>query len=187
MTDGPSPDDAVLRYQDVATRLGTLRVVCRGAALCEAFFVDGEIPAAPADWLCESTPVLRQAERELAEWFAGQRRHFDVAMQPVGTEFQRQVWRGLQELSFGEVISYGELARRIGRPKAIRPLGGAVGRNPLVVFIPCHRVIGYDTSLTGFSSGLARKHELLAHEGHRYVGPDARARRVADGQAVLPF
>jgi len=174
-------------YQDIATPLGTLRLVCRDDALCEATFLDGEPEPAPAHWRHAATPVLRQAADELAQWFAGQRCEFEVPMRPVGTVFQRQVWDGLRALAFGELVSYGELARRIGRPKAVRPLGGAVGRNPLVIFIPCHRVIGHDTSLTGFSSGLARKRELLAHEGHRYVGPDARTRRTSSAQAELPW
>ncbi|SAI70347.1 methylated-DNA--protein-cysteine methyltransferase [Bordetella ansorpii] len=175
------------RYQDIATPLGTLRLVSKEDALCEASFLARDDEPAPAHWQCETAPVLRQAEEELAQWFAGQRQRFDVPMRPIGTDFQRQVWRALIELEFGELVSYGDLARRIGRPKAVRPMGGAVGRNPLVIFIPCHRVIGHDTSLTGFSSGLARKRELLAHEGHRYVGPDARTRRTSNAQAELPW
>ncbi|WP_144630381.1 methylated-DNA--[protein]-cysteine S-methyltransferase [Bordetella genomosp. 13] len=174
-------------YQDIDTPLGSLRLVCQDDALCEANFLADQSEVAPAHWRHESTPVLRQAEQELAQWFAGQRQRFDVAMRPIGTEFQRQVWRALADLDFGELVSYGDLARRVGRPKAVRPMGGAVGRNPLVIFIPCHRVIGHDTSLTGFSSGLARKRELLAHEGHRYVGPDARTRRTSNAQAELPW
>lgn len=174
-------------YQDIATPLGTLRLVCKDDALCEASFLPEDDAPAPAHWRRVAAPVLRQAEEELAQWFAGQRRRFDVAMCPIGTGFQRQVWRALAALEFGELVSYGELARRVGRPRAVRPMGGAVGRNPLVIFIPCHRVIGHDTSLTGFSSGLARKRELLAHEGHRYVGPDARTRRTSNAQAELPW
>ena len=90
-------------------------------------------------------------------------------------------------LDFGVLTSYGELARTVGRPKGAQAIGGAVGRNPLIIIIPCHRVIGSDTSLTGFGGGLPRKQALLAHEGNLYVSRSPRARRVCDGQAELPW
>ena len=94
------------------------------------------------------------------------RRVFEVALDPVGTPFQHEVWRALCALDFGVLTSYGELARTVGRPKGAQAIGGAVGRNPLIIIIPCHRVIGSDTSLTGFGGGLPRKQALLAHEGN---------------------
>src|SRR3546814_654555 len=90
-------------------------------------------------------------------------------------------------LPFGTTCSYGDLALSIGKPKSVRAAAQAIGRNPISIFIPCHRVVGRDTSLTGFGGGLARKQALLAHEGHRYPGRSARARRIADGQAELPW
>ena len=115
------------------------------------------------------------------------RRAFEVALDPVGTPFQHEVWRALCALDFGVLTSYGELARTVGRPKGAQAIGGAVGRNPLIIIIPCHRVIGSDTSLTGFGGGLPRKQALLAHEGNLYVSRSPRARRVCDGQAELPW
>lgn len=111
--------------------------------------------------------LSRRAARELAEYFAGRRRAFDLPLRPAGTEFQRAVWAALQEVPFGEKTSYGELAEKLGRPAAARAVGGAVGKNPLLVLIPCHRVLGKDGSLTGFSAGLDLKKALLALEAGR--------------------
>ena len=107
------------------------------------------------------TPVLTQAARELDEYFAGKRQNFDVPLNPTGTPFQRKVWAELQKIPYGTTISYGELARRIGQPKASRAVGMANHRNPLAIFIPCHRVIGADGSLTGYGGGLEVKRFLL--------------------------
>lgn len=108
---------------------------------------------------------LQEACRQLEEYFAGRRREFSVPLAPEGTRFQRRVWDELARIPYGETISYRELARRSGNPKASRAVGGANGRNPLPVIIPCHRVIAADGSLGGYSSGLERKRELLALEG----------------------
>ncbi|MNT69583.1 Methylated-DNA--protein-cysteine methyltransferase [compost metagenome] len=105
----------------------------------------------------------------------------------MGTTFQHRVWHALCALDFGVLTSYGELARIVERPKGAQAVGGAVGRNPISIIIPCHRVIGADTSLTGFGGGLPRKQALLAHEGNRYLSRNARARRVCDGQTELPL
>jgi methylated-DNA-[protein]-cysteine S-methyltransferase len=183
-----SAGEDVIRYQDVPTPLGPIRLVAREEALCGAWFLDQDDLPEGAGWREEAAPVLTQAADELAQWFAGQRRDFDVPLRPLGgTDFQRQVWQALIALPFGATVSYGELAQRIGRPRAVRPLGGAVGRNPIIIFIPCHRVVGHDSSLTGFGGGLPRKHALLAIEGHRYAGPSARACRQGDGQVELPW
>jgi len=179
--------DAPILYQDAASPAGPLRLAARRDALCGLWFLDQADLPAPQGWRRAACPVLGQAADELAQWFDGGRRGFDVPLRPEGTAFQRQVWQALTRLAFGETVSYGELARRIGRPDAVRALGGAVGRNPISIIIPCHRVVGHDTSLTGFGGGLARKRLLLAHEGHRYAGPAARARRMNDGQIELPW
>jgi methylated-DNA-[protein]-cysteine S-methyltransferase len=109
--------------------------------------------------------VLRQAQAQLAEYFAGQRRDFDLPLAPQGTEFQREVWWELANIPFGGTISYAELALRVGRPTATRAVGAANGRNPLPIVLPCHRVIGADGSLTGFGGGLPTKEFLLQLEG----------------------
>lgn len=113
------------------------------------------------------TPLLFQAERELREYFAGMRRAFDLPLAPQGTDFQRRVWRALQDIPYGHTWSYGQLAAAVGAPRACRAVGGANGRNPLPILIPCHRVIGADGRLAGFSAGLERKEALLRLEGVR--------------------
>lgn len=112
-------------------------------------------------------PVLCEAERQLREYFAGRRRSFDVRLDPKGTPFQRKVWSALLTIPFGETRSYGEIAKQIGSPRAVRAVGAANGRNPLSIIAPCHRVVGSTGKLTGFAGGLETKARLLAHEGAR--------------------
>ncbi|MGN6620096.1 MAG: methylated-DNA--[protein]-cysteine S-methyltransferase [Sphingomonas sp.] len=109
-------------------------------------------------------PVLRCAERELRDYFAGARQRFTVALDPVGTVFQQKVWAALLTIPFGETRSYAEIARQIGRPQASRAVGAANGRNPISIIAPCHRVIGANGALTGFAGGLEAKKFLLRHE-----------------------
>ncbi len=104
--------------------------------------------------------------RQLKEYFQGRRRNFEVDIAPtIGTDFDRKVWDELLKIPPGETVTYGEIARRIGYPGAARAVGGAVGRNPIPIVVPCHRVVGADHTLTGFGLGLWRKRWLLAHEG----------------------
>ncbi len=108
--------------------------------------------------------ILTEAVRQLTEYFAGERRAFDLPLDPVGTDFQKAVWTGLGAIPYGETRSYAALAIAIGRPGASRAVGAANGRNPLSIVTPCHRVIGANGTLTGFAGGLAVKQWLLAHE-----------------------
>ena len=110
-------------------------------------------------------PVLVEAERQLGEYFAGRRTAFTVALDVDGTAFQRQVWEALLTIPFGETRSYGQIAKQIGRPAAVRAVGAANGRNPVSIIAPCHRVIGAAGALTGFAGGLRVKAQLLALEG----------------------
>ena len=112
-------------------------------------------------------PSCRQVVAQLGEYFAGKRQTFDLELGMRGTEFQLAVWNELLRIPFGETISYAELARRIGRPAAVRAVGAANGANPIPVIVPCHRVIGTNGSLTGYGGGIERKQWLLAHEGRR--------------------
>ncbi|WP_082515026.1 methylated-DNA--[protein]-cysteine S-methyltransferase [Yonghaparkia sp. Root332] len=123
-------------------------------------FSDGEGPDAP-------TPVLEQAAAQLAEYFAGDRREFDVPVRLGGTAFQRAIWAELDAIPFGTVRSYGELGRATGRATAGRAVGGAVGANPVPLLVPCHRVLAGDQRITGYSAGLGvpTKVWLLDHEG----------------------
>ena len=106
-------------------------------------------------------PVREQVE----EYFAGERRDFELDLKPEGTEFQRDVWRGLRAIPFGQTLSYGALAERVGYAGAFRAVGAANGANPIALIIPCHRVVGSDGRLTGFGGGIPIKAALLAHEG----------------------
>ena len=108
--------------------------------------------------------VLVEAERQLREYFAGQRKAFDVTLDVSGTAFQRKVWNALLAIPFGETRSYGEIARQIGHPDAVRAVGAANGRNPVSIVAPCHRVVGSTGKLTGFAGGLEAKARLLALE-----------------------
>ena len=110
-------------------------------------------------------PVLRKARRELAEYFAGKRMRFEVRLDPAGTPFQRSVWKQIAKVGFGKTLTYGELAKRAGHPGSARAAGAATGRNPLGIFVPCHRIMGANGSLTGYAGGLQRKRALLALEG----------------------
>ena len=110
-------------------------------------------------------PVLVETERQLAEYFAGRRKAFDLTLDFAGTEFQKKVWRALLTIPFGETRSYAQIARQIGDPKAVRAVGAANGRNPISIVAPCHRVIGSNGKLTGFAGGLDVKAHLLRLEG----------------------
>jgi len=139
------------------TPLGPLSLCEENDFLISASFSETQAETSP-------TPVLLQAVRELDEYFVGKRERFDVPLNPVGTSFQRKVWAELQRIPFGSTVSYGELARRIGQPNASRAVGMANHRNPLAIFIPCHRVIGSDGSLTGYAGGVEVKRFLLELE-----------------------
>lgn len=111
--------------------------------------------------------VLAQAQAQLQAYFDGSLRQFTLPLAAKGTAFQQRVWQVLGDLPFGTTCSYGELARRIGQPQAARAVGAALGRNPLPIVVPCHRVLGADGRLTGFSGGVDSKQWLLAHEADR--------------------
>lgn len=110
------------------------------------------------------TKILKQAVKELNEYFAGKRTKFDVPLNPSGTEFQKAVWNELTRIPYGETISYQELAIRINKPKAVRAVGAANGKNPLWMIVPCHRVIGKNGTMTGYAGGISLKKKLLLLE-----------------------
>jgi len=110
-------------------------------------------------------PILAQTRDQLGRYFAGERIEFCIPLAPAGTPFQQAVWTALLRVVYGETSTYGALAKQIGRPKASRAVGAAVGANPLAIIVPCHRIIGADGSLTGYAGGLERKTKLLAIEG----------------------
>lgn len=128
------------------------------------FPADGKPRKPRAGWMESSAGALEQAARQLREYFSGSRKQFHLRLAPEGTAFQRAVWRELQNIPYGETISYGELARRIGNANASRAVGAANGANPIPIVIPCHRVIGANGKLIGFGGGLPLKEKLLALE-----------------------
>lgn len=142
--------------------LGPMRFVARGDALVSLWFVDA--PEAG-----ERDALIDRAIEEVDEYFAGKRTEFSIPLAPEGTPFQHDVWNALKKIPFGETRSYMDVARTIGKPKAVRAVGAANGRNPLGIIVPCHRVIGADGSLTGYAGGMERKKFLLDLERHRVV------------------
>ncbi len=115
-------------------------------------------------------PAVEEAVNEVSAYFEGELRAFSLPLQPSGTEFQRRVWFALADIAYGETESYGELAARVGNPKACRAVGLANGRNPIPLVLPCHRVIGANGSLTGYGGGLDLKKWLLQHEARVLAG-----------------
>jgi methylated-DNA-[protein]-cysteine S-methyltransferase len=134
---------------------------CKGR---EAQRITEKMKAAGAE-IVEDASRTAEVRRQLAEYFAGERREFDLALAPVGTPFERSVWEELKKIPFGETRSYGQIARALGRPDSARAVGRANGANPIPIVVPCHRVIGADGSLTGFGGGLDVKSRLLELEG----------------------
>jgi methylated-DNA-[protein]-cysteine S-methyltransferase len=118
-----------------------------------------------------SNSILLETERQLGEYFAAQRKVFTVELDFAGTEFQRRVWTALLTIPYGETRSYGQIARQIGSPAAVRAVGAANGKNPISILAPCHRVVGSTGKLTGFAGGLHTKARLLALEGHKGGSP----------------
>lgn len=148
--------------------LGPLLLAATPLGLAGAWFVHGQRDTPdPASWTENPDhPVLREAAAQLADYFAGQRQQFALPLDlRHGTVFQQAVWQALLSIPFGQTCRYGTVAGRVGRPTAVRALGAAVGRNPISIIVPCHRVIGADGSLTGYASGLDRKTALLRLEG----------------------
>lgn len=131
--------------------------------------------------------LLRRVQHQVSEFFQGRRRGFDVPLQAPGTELQQAVWLALASIPLGETLSYSALAERVGKPRAVRAVAGAVGRNPWTLIRPCHRVIGSSGSLTGFAGGLERKAALLAHESRlAHTHPGELGAAGASTHAGLP-
>jgi methylated-DNA-[protein]-cysteine S-methyltransferase len=151
-------------YDYLSTPIGQLLLAADAKGLREVWFETGKHRQDPAPSWQRAPAQVAFAATQLQEYFAGERQHFDLPLHPLGTSFQVNVWLTLAEIPYGTTISYGELARRIDQPLAVRAVGAANGRNPLPIVLPCHRVIGSDGSLTGFGGGLPTKRFLLALE-----------------------
>lgn len=154
----------------MSSPIGPLLLAGDGAALSVIRFSSGKEPGgADPTWVRDDT-AFPEAVRELGEYFDGTRRTFDLDLAPSGTAFQREVLDALLTIPYGETRSYADIARQVGRPRAVRAVGAANGRNPLPIVIPCHRVIGSDGSLTGFGGGLDTKRFLLELETRGTAG-----------------
>ncbi len=154
------------RHGEFDTPLGRVRLTRDGDALSGLHFDGqkyhpGDVPGVLRD---DDDPLLQAAARQLAEYVQGTRRAFELPLRPRGTPFQQRVWAGLLAIPYGCTLSYRALAVRIGAPAAVRAVGAAVGRNPLSVVVPCHRMLGSGGALTGYAGGLERKRALLALE-----------------------
>jgi methylated-DNA-[protein]-cysteine S-methyltransferase len=162
----------VIAYDTMPSPVGELLLTADDSGLTSVRFdkePGGHSPAAGWQRADNATSararIIAAARAELDAYFAGELTTFTVPLAARGTPFQERVWAALRDIAFGETITYGELARRVGDPGAVRAVGGANGRNPIPVIVPCHRVIGADGSLTGFGGGIERKRWLVRHEG----------------------
>jgi len=154
-------------YKVIPSPVGDLKLVASEKALCAVLFNRGRDSKVALNGNYEereSHPVLKLAEKQLAEYFAGKRQSFDLPLEPKGTVFQMKAWKQLQKIPYGVTISYSEQAKGLGDQKKARAVGMANGRNPLSIVVPCHRVIGASGSLTGFGGGLKTKEYLLKLE-----------------------
>lgn len=144
-------------YENFKSPLGLMEVTANEQSILSIHFVEQAQNLNPNN-------VTGQAVDQLKEYFSGERREFDLPLAAQGTEFQKNVWKALTEVEYGETCSYSDIANRIKNPKAVRAVGSANGKNPLTIVVPCHRVIGSNGSLTGYASGTERKAWLLNHE-----------------------
>lgn len=145
----------IFSYQ---TNIGKISIMENGTAITNLYFPEENHPP---DVTVKETPLLKKAGEQLQDYLAGKEKSFELPFAPKGTEFQKDVWKALQEIPYGETRSYGEVAKRIGNPKAYRAVGMSNNKNPLPIFIPCHRVIGANGKLVGYAGGLDIKKYLL--------------------------
>lgn len=161
-------------YRTITSPVGALVLTASETGLTGVFFPTSRPPLSPflprsargrVSGRGGTNDVLNRVAAQLEEYFAGTRTTFDLPLEPSGTDFQLSVWELLRKIPYGVTTSYGELARRLGDPKATRAVGAANGANPIPIIVPCHRVVGSKGELTGFGGGLDRKRWLLEHEG----------------------
>jgi methylated-DNA-[protein]-cysteine S-methyltransferase len=186
--------EANVEFADVATPIGTFRVVYEGEKVRSTDLRErGHSQRAVPEGATQRRPPFRKGTppSQFAEYFRGDRTEFELSAEPtVGSEFDRTIWRELSRVPAGETVTYGELARRTGHKGAARAVGGAMHRNPLPILIPCHRVVGEDGDLTGFGLGLWRKRWLLDREGAWPLkskssdGPRPRGQRTLDARST---
>lgn len=160
----------MISYIEQASPVGTLLIAATDAGICGIYFEEHKHFKGKDGWMRSQTDSpaaghLTQAATQLDEYFAGKRTAFDVPLDLSGTAFQRDVWQALADIPFGRSISYAQHAQQLGKPKALRAVGAAIGRNPVSIIVPCHRVLGSSGAVTGYAGGVERKRFLLALEG----------------------
>lgn len=158
----------MISYTEHSSPIGILLIAATDAGVCGVYFEEHKHFKGKDGWVQTATQLaakhLKDAALQLDEYFARKRREFDVTLDMSGTEFQRNVWTALTEIPFGKSISYAQHAQGLGNPKALRAVGSAIGKNPVSIIVPCHRVIGSSGAVTGYAGGLERKRFLLALE-----------------------
>lgn len=157
-------------YKTTKTPVGRLKLVASDRGLAAILWENDDPKRVRLSPLAEDKnhPVLLEAERQLNDYFVGKRKKFSLKFDFVGTEFQKEVWEALATIPFGETRSYAQIAQQVGRPKAVRAVGAANGKNPISIIVPCHRVIGSNGKLTGFAGGLETKATLLKLESGKH-------------------
>lgn len=148
----------------ISSPFGNIRLESREGCLSQVLFTEEQTDGEIFD------QVLLSAKEQLEEYFAGKRKNFDMPIGLGGTDFQRKVWMEVAKIPFGQTTTYMKLSQKLGNPAAIRAVGAAIGANPILVILPCHRILGSDGSLTGYAGGLDRKKALLELEGHAFQG-----------------
>lgn len=146
------------------TEIGKIGIAENGSAITDIFFAGKEDPKDVTQMERKETPLIKEAGKQIREYFKGERKAFELKLEPEGTPFQKSVWDALLSIPYGETRSYGQIAEQVGNPKACRAVGLANNRNPIAIVIPCHRVIGADGRLVGYGGGLHIKEQLLALE-----------------------
>jgi methylated-DNA-[protein]-cysteine S-methyltransferase len=162
-------------FRTLDSPIGPLTVAGDGSVITNVRMTDQTHPPSDQNQWHHEPAAFSDAARQLEAYFGGELTRFDLVLRPEGTTFQRQVWNALLEIPYGETTSYGEIARRVGKPGAARAVGLANGHNPISIIVPCHRVIGADGSLTGYGGGLDRKLALLQLERDHFTPRLARS------------
>ena len=166
-----SMDNIILKIFAYESPIGKLTIAEQEGKL-RGIWLTGELKLMPETEITiikEETPLIAETHRQLEEYFAGKRQAFDLPLLPQGTDFQQRVWQELYKIPYGETVSYGEIAKRIGDPKAARAVGMANNKNPWLIVVPCHRVIGADGSLVGYGGGSSIKSFLLELEKKNFA------------------
>jgi len=151
----------IMVYDLIDTPLGPVAVTGDDEGIRQIAFQEGRLPLTIEDHWQRDPSFLHAARRQITAYFAGELQCFDLALAPVGTDFQQRVWRALKQIPYGQLVSYRDIAAAIGNPRACRAVGGANGKNPIPIVIPCHRVIGSQGQLVGYGEGLDIKKKLI--------------------------